>query len=218
MARQIGRVVLVVILLFTAACTSNDGDTLPTSAALPTDDPATEVPVTEVPVEEEATPTAEVLLATAESLRPTLPPTFTPTVEGDSQQVDETDDASAPQPSDPTSTPSSETSNPPPATSGERPACVDFAVDLQESTSTFALGTQPVAAWTAIDGAESYFLELSNQSGFVILTDIYIAETTYTFDADLFEDAQAYGWSVYPLDANGDQMCFTRGSEMVVQD
>ena len=101
MARQIGRVALVVILLFTAACTPNDGDTLPTSAALPTDDPATEVPV-----EEEATPTAEVLLATAENLRPTLPPTFTPTVEGDSQEIDDTDDASASQPSNPTSTPS----------------------------------------------------------------------------------------------------------------
>ena len=125
MARQIGRVALVVILLFTAACTPNDGDTLPTSAALPTDDPATEVPV-----EEEATPTAEVLLATAENLRPTLPPTFTPTVEGDSQEIDDTDDASASQPSNPTSTPSSETSNPPPVTSGERPACVDFEVDL----------------------------------------------------------------------------------------
>lgn len=212
MARQIGLVALVAILLL-AACTSSDGDALPTSASLPTAQ-STDEPV----VEEDATPTAEVMLATAESLRPTLPPTFTPTAEGDSQEVEDTEDTSASQLDDPTRTPSSETSNPPPATSGERPACVDFEVDLQDSTSTFALGTQPVAAWISIAGAESYFLELSNQSGFVILTDVYIAETTYTFDADLFEDGQAYGWSVYPLDANGDQMCFTRGSEMVVQD
>lgn len=212
MARWISVVALVVIM-FLAACTSSDGNALPTSAALPTAEPTDETVV-----EEDATPTAEVLVATSENLRPTLPPTFTPTAEGDSQTVDPIDDATETQPIDPTSTPSSDTFNPPPVTSGERPACVDFEVDRENATTTFTLGMQPVAAWTAIDGAESYFLELSNESGFVILTDIYIAETSYAFDADLFEEGQAYGWSVYPRDANGDQMCFTRGSEMVVQD
>lgn len=207
MARFMTAVALMTIFLI-SACTPQ-GDAMPTSASLPTDLPQP----TEEPAED-FTPTPEII-ATAETqnLRPTLPPTFTPTAEGDGPVVDPVDE----QPTEavPTDVPTQDTSNPPATRStGERPSCVDFLVDFDNSTSSFAAGTQPVAAWTSPAGAESYFIELSNQSGFLVLTDIYIADTSYTFDAALFEAGQVYAWSVYPLDANGDQMCFTRGYEI----
>lgn len=132
--------------------------------------------------------------------RPTLPPTWTPVLRPTETPL--------PTQSIPTATPFVPRSTLP-------EACSTFAIDFENSTREFPVGMSPRAAWTPVEGAQAYRVRLLRTDGFVIRDDIYIEETSYVFDGRLFEEGQRYGWSVYPINSAGDQMCFERGQELV---
>lgn len=94
-------------------------------------------------------------------------------------------------------------------------ACNTFDIVFAESTQTFQIGTSPKATWTPVTGAVRYRVEVADVNGRVVKDDIFVAETTYTFDPTLFStDSTIYTWSVYPINQAGDQMCFEVGGEM----
>jgi hypothetical protein len=95
------------------------------------------------------------------------------------------------------------------------PACKTFDIIYDQSTHKFQLGTAPTVAWLPVEGAIRYNVQLSDANSRVIKSDIFIAETTYTFDPILFNQASnVYVWSVYPINQAGDQMCFGVGDQM----
>jgi hypothetical protein len=94
-------------------------------------------------------------------------------------------------------------------------ACNTFDIVFAESTQKFQIGTAPKVTWTPVTGAVRYRVSVSDVNGRVVKDDIFIAETTYTFDPSLFStDSTIYAWSVYPINQAGDQMCFEVGGEM----
>jgi len=188
------RLFIVTLLVLTVAACAPD-NALPTAVELPTNIP-------------DITPTQEIgaEAAPAESptprptrVRPTLPPPFTAT----------------PTPTEtPTPTPDGPAATPvAPAAAEPLPVCDSFAVDFSESSLQFPIETQPRAAWTPVEGATSYWVRLSDDTGRLLRDDIFIAETFYDFDEDLFELGRVYAWTVAPRDAAGIQMCFAVGSE-----
>lgn len=187
---------LIIPLLLLAAC--NQQESLPT--LVPTEPPPEP---TATPPEVEATEASEPPTAVNTPVprtRPTLPPTFTPT------------------PSEtPTLTPTevipTATFFNPPPTLPE--GCSGFNVIFEQTDVEFPLGGSPTVSWTTVSGAPTYWVILESSSGRVLKDDIFIAETSYTFAADLFERGQLYGWKVLPLDAEGVQMCFQRGGELI---
>jgi hypothetical protein len=184
---------VVLIGLTLAACQTNTNQTLPTVQSLPTlaSPEATSTP-------DAAQPT---IAPTRNLVRPTLPPTWT-TVPTNTDE---------PTPTEIIPTPTF--FNPPVATPV---GCGTFQVDFQNSVEKFPIGTPPTVVWVGAGGAVRYRLKLVETLGFgdasrVISEDIYIAETFYTFPADVFEENVIYGWEVYPIDERGDQMCFAVG-------
>lgn len=97
---------------------------------------------------------------------------------------------------------------------GLSPACEAFGPDRAQNRRDFPLGTAPQVYWLPVAGAASYQVSLFNEFGAEIHT-AYVAETTYTFPAELFEAGKAYGWEVYPRDDRAIQMCYGRGDELV---
>lgn len=185
---------LLLFSLLASACTQEE--TLPT--LIPTAVPPTEEmpPTAESAVESVPTATA------TQRVRPTFPPTFTPTPA-------------------PTDTPTATQVFPSPTLfiqyATPNPACNTFDTIFEQSDYEFAVGVSPRATWRAVEGAQLYRLILKESNGRVINDQIYLAETTYTFPADLFEVGRSYGWEVYPINAQGDQMCFAVGLEMFPQ-
>jgi len=93
--------------------------------------------------------------------------------------------------------------------------CKTFDIIYAESTNKFQVRTAPKIAWVPVEGAVRYHIELGDVNAKMIKDDIYVAETTYTFDPDLFRaESSLYTWSVYPINQAGDQMCFAVGGEM----
>lgn len=184
---------LLLLVLLISACTPAEG--LPTQMALPDDEPAIEEQPTEVIIETE-TPTPRPTVRA----RPTLPPTWTPTP----AELP----SSTPEPVIPVFTPF-EPQNTLPS------ACDMFRVDFENSDSNFPIGNSPRAAWTLIEGAELYRVTIGDDLGRILRDDIYVAENSYVFDASLFELGRFYAWSVYPINAAGDQMCFQSGFDLV---
>lgn len=95
------------------------------------------------------------------------------------------------------------------------PACSTFDAVFAESDVQFNVGQSPRVTWTAVEGAELYRLILSGPGGVIINDQIYLRETTYTFEASLFTAGQLYGWEVYPINPAGIQMCFAVGLELL---
>lgn len=147
------------------------------------------------------TPTVTQIVPTAtQRVRPTLPPTYTPTF------------TITPSPAPTDITPTATIFNP----SAQLPdACENFAVVSDSSDIEFKLGTDAQIAWTAIEGATQYSITLEDDVQRVLLNNVFIAETTYTLPADLFEEGKFYGWKVYPLDVNLVQMCTHIGAELI---
>lgn len=98
---------------------------------------------------------------------------------------------------------------------GLPPECTGFDIIFAESTQTFQIGTAPTVTWKPVSGAVRYRVALNDINTRIVKDNIFIAETTYTFDPSLFStNSQLYTWSVYPINQAGDQMCFDVGGEM----
>jgi hypothetical protein len=184
-------VLLGVLVMVISACSGNT-EVLPTLIPSSTPPPATAT------LEVVATATTEPTATTVRT-RPTLPPTFTPTVEA------------SPTPTETSSVPTPTLFVPATANTD----CNIFDIVFEQTTPQFQIGSQPTVAWTPLPGAELYLLRLLQSGGFVVQDNIYIAETTYTFDASLFRENFTYGWEVYPINNAGDQMCFSIGTELI---
>lgn len=178
---------LVVVLL--VGCQEQQVEPLPT--LMPTPDPATETPFpTEAP-----TPTP--------LQRPTLPPTWTPSPA-------------------PTETEASVQVVPPvnpielPAGQATLEVCGVFRADRSRYDPAFRLGGDATVAWMPVSTAVGYRVAVVDEFDLELFVD-YTAETTFTFQADLFERNKRYGWSVYPIDGLGQQMCISVGGQLFPQ-
>ena len=184
---QLRKVLFLSLILIISACATEEQ--LPT--LVPTAEPATAEPQeaveTETPIE-----------------RPTFPPTwtFTPEIPTDTPTFTPTDA--------PTVEPTSQVQT-------VSPVCETFGADADLSQREFQLGTAPVVAWSPVAGAVQYRVYLYDSLGGLLRDDIYVAETQFAFDATEFEAGETYIWSAYPIDSNGDQMCFERGLELIPQ-
>ena len=188
-------VVVGVSVMLLAACNGRQ-DELPT--LIPTaNDAAPTVAPSETALEAAITPSAT---ATMVRTRPTLPPAFTPTT-APSETPTETEVFASP-----TLFVSGATAD---------ANCNTFDTNFDQSNVQFNVGDAPRASWQAVPGAQLYRVILKESNGRVINDQIYVAETTYTFDASLFANGKTYGWEVYPVNAANDQMCFAIGLELL---
>lgn len=171
-----------VVLAGLAACTPQNNDILPT--LIPTIQP--------VVTQEQATPPPTNTL----SARPTLPPTWTPSVV-------------------PTETALGPTETPVPVFTAipTLVACAPFDVDREKSASTFIVGTPTQVFWTPVQGASRYRISIINGFNQEVFFD-YAIDATYTFKADQFEAGQRYAWRVYPEDSLLRQMCLAVTGDM----
>jgi hypothetical protein len=185
-----------VIVIAVMACTPQP-QTLPTLIPSPT----TMITPSEAPAGVTAT-------VTSRRVPPTFPPTWTPEGEATIETVVET----------PTTEPPTQVPASPPATALE--ACNTFVEDTARNTRNFPLGAAPQVFWTAVQGAATYHIALvaadpaaTDSQPIEVFAD-FVSDTTYTFQADLFERGMLYGWEIYPLDGIGQQMCASIGAEL----
>jgi hypothetical protein len=197
---------LVSILLLAAAC----GQRTP-NVITATPRPPTAVPTTEVP---SATPLN----------RPTLPPSWTP---AQSWTPTKTPTPTiTPTPTD-TYTPSKTFTVTQTYTASNTPTpnatnaflqssplpdvCKTFGADPEKNKRDFTFGVSPTAYWTPVDSAAAYLVRLFDANRVTVLTQT-TTETSFTFDANLFDMTMNYVWEVAPLDSDGVQICPTRGA------
>ena len=156
-------------------------------------------PTPEMLLEASLTPTIQASDTPTFAPRATLPPTWTPTATWTPTET--------PTVFVPTSTPFVPRNTLP-------ASCGQFDVVFADSTIEFPIGSTPRIAWVGIEGAELYRVILTGPRG-IVNDQIYLSETSYSFDASLFRVGDIYGWEVYPIDAAGIQMCFSVGMELI---
>jgi hypothetical protein len=208
MAKRWWGIGLVCIALFMAACGQQQATQAPAAATRRTEvtsEAATEVPSPTELVRSTLPPTWTPVLSYTPSITPTASITLTPSI--------------TPTPSlTPTVTPTvTLTYTPTPNMTNAfllsqplTPECADFGVDTTRTQRQFPSGTQPTVVWTPVESAVAYQIRLYDPNQTTIASETTI-ETEFTFDADLFELNQLYGWEVAPLDADGVQLCPARG-------
>ncbi len=188
MKKRMMVVVCVVLVIAGAGCEQNAAPPLPT--LIPTLEPLEPPTATIQPTE---APT------TAPITRPTLPPTWTP----------------LPAPTQPpTLTPVQDIGIPVGQPTLE--VCGTFRVDPSRYGADFRFGMAVTTAWMPVATATHYRVSLIDEVGDELFTD-YTAETVFTFSADLFERGKRYGWTVYPIDTVGQQMCISVGDELFLR-
>jgi hypothetical protein len=190
MSSYVKSILLISAVLLLVAC-QPQGQSQSVPTLFPTDEPV--APPAESPTETEI-PTEPP--APTESA-PQLPPTWTPTPSP----------TFTPAPPTPTATPVV-------TVEGVSEACEVFGPDRTRTLREFPIGTAPQVFWIPVEGALTYRIVLVDRFGIEIIEE-YVAETTYTFSADLFELGKRYGWEVYPRDNLNVQMCYGRGDELI---
>lgn len=93
-------------------------------------------------------------------------------------------------------------------------ACADFGEDFTRNSTTFAFGSSPQVFWRPLPGAVGYRIVLYGPDG-SILYDGVTAETSFTFDFNLFAGLDVYSWEVIPIDANRVQPCPSSGNVLI---
>ena len=178
-------IAIVIFGLTIAGCGPQAAEVLPT--LMPTPQPPS--PATDTPV-------PAVVPTQAQSERPTLPPSWTPSVV-------------------PTDTLILPTQTPIPAFTAlpTLVACGPFDVDRNKSAATFTVGNPAQVFWVPVQGAVRYRIGVLDAFNQEIFMD-YAVDPTYTFKPDLFEAGKRYAWKVYPEDSLGRQMCFAVTGDM----
>lgn len=181
------RVIAIGLLaLFAAGCGPKTDEVLPT--LIPTPQPA--LPATNTPVATVVPPTQ------VESVRATLPPTWTPSEVPTITVIP------------PTDTPIPQSTAIPTLV-----ACGPFDVDRDKSASTFTVGQPATVYWVRVQGAVRYRIGVLDGSNQEVFMD-YALDPTYTFKAGLFEKGKRYAWRVYPEDSLSRQMCLAVTGEI----
>lgn len=184
----------VILSLLLAACAQEQA--LPTSVLEPT------VEETEEAVIPQDTPTP--------LQRATLPPTWTPSPEPEAVQDASGGEVVQP-PADPQQ-PVQQLSDVIAPTALE--VCATFGEDRELNNRRFTPGGPVQVHWTAVQGASSYYIILVDETG-DLLKEGYSIQPTFVFEPELFDADKIYGWEVYPIDPAGQQMCLSRGAELV---
>ena len=205
MTRRWRKLGLVCVMLLMAAC--NQQQAVPTRTPTPTTEPTTAVPSPTQLQRATLPPTWTPIHSYTPSLTPTPTLTFTP-----SQTFTPSKTFTPSQTFTPSNTPTPNATNQFLVSQPLTPECNAFGPDSELNMRSFTLGTEPTVAWTPVDSATAYVLRLYNENLVTLLTET-LTETTYTFPADLFPVLGAsYAWDVAPIDADGEQICPTRGS------
>ncbi|HEX2909107.1 MAG TPA: hypothetical protein VHO69_19695 [Phototrophicaceae bacterium] len=183
-------------VFFLAGCGQQPAQVVPT--LMPT------LPPAELPTQ---TPPPTLALTPTPFVRATLPPTWTPAA------AEATDSITAV-----TEVPPAADNNgvQSPAGKPTLEVCGPFGVNTTAFDPTFRVGNAVTVVWLPVNTAASYRINLIDDTETELFVG-YTAETTFTFQADLFERGKRYGWSVYPMDALGQQMCFSVGNELFPQ-
>lgn len=178
-------------LFVLVGCGQQTAAPLPTlmPTALPVDAPTATVIPTQPPT-------------SAPIVRVTLPPTWTP--------------SPAPVEQLPTETPIVNQDVSIPTEKPTLEACGPFREDRSRYNPQFRAGSDVTVAWVPATGASSYRVNVIDETGEEFFAD-YTADSSYVFKADLFARGKRYGWSVYPMDSLGQQMCISVGGELFPQ-
>ena len=181
--------IFLIVMLVLAACAA------PPQAAEPTVTPSPEV-----------SPTDEVTLAPSPTLaqRSTLPPTWTPGAEIPTVTSAPTNIPGPTSTVDP-SVPVLPTVPP--------EVCDAFGPDVERTPRNYVFGEDVTVYWTPAEGAELYYVALTDESARVVFED-YTNDTSYTFAWDQFQEGTLYGWQAHPISSLGHQMCLDEGAEL----
>lgn len=186
------KVVLICLLMVSLVACDQAPPALPTTVA--------PIEVTEQAVTTEP-PTATIRPTTQ---RATLPPVPTATL--------------SPTPTETPQPPFSEATSVPITPIEPLSVCETFVVDFARTAEQFTLGNAPNVYWQPVEGAVGYRVRVYNvRNSAAELTEqaLFTAETSFQFDAALFESGEGYGWEVYPIDAAQQQMCFAIGGALI---
>ena len=93
----------------------------------------------------------------------------------------------------------------------------DYCRELMVLTPEIEIGAQqPVeVSWQPIPQFSLYQLEVRHPGGGIIFSEP-VAGSTFTLPGSLFTYASVYGWDVWPLDDNGNKVCFPASGEIIV--
>ncbi len=94
------------------------------------------------------------------------------------------------------------------------PECANFAADAERNQREFRYGTSPTVYWTPVENSAAYLVRLYDRN-LVTLVQVTTSDTSYTFDASLFDPLGIYSWDVTPVDVDGLQMCPVRGASLI---
>ncbi len=94
------------------------------------------------------------------------------------------------------------------------PECADFAADAARNQRDFSYGSSPTVYWTPVPNSAAYLVRLYDRN-LTTLLQTTTTDTSYTFDADLFDPLGIYTWDVAPVDVDGSQMCPVRGASLI---
>ncbi len=94
------------------------------------------------------------------------------------------------------------------------PECAGFAADAERNQREFSYGSAPTIYWTPVASSAAYRVRLYDRN-LVTLLATTTTDTSYTFDADLFDPLGIYTWDVAPVDVDGIQMCPARGASLI---
>lgn len=93
----------------------------------------------------------------------------------------------------------------------------DYCSELQISSedSRIRTGTSVAVSWTPISGYNTYQLNVYNPSG-QLAFQATVTGNSFTLPGSIFVNAGGYGWEVWPLNAQGERICYPAGRDIIV--
>jgi hypothetical protein len=91
-----------------------------------------------------------------------------------------------------------------------------YALQITSEDSHIRINTPVDVSWTPIPGYDTYQLNVYNPSGALALQEV-VTGTSYTLPGKIFINAGGYGWEVWPLNAQGERICFSAGRDIIVE-
>ncbi|MBN1202337.1 MAG: hypothetical protein JXJ20_10820 [Anaerolineae bacterium] len=79
------------------------------------------------------------------------------------------------------------------------------------------IGEAATIKWDPIASVPMYLVEVRQPGGGIVLNE-YTEGASMTISSETFEARGVYGWQVWPVDANGMQICFPISGEIIVLD
>jgi len=90
-----------------------------------------------------------------------------------------------------------------------------YALQITSEDLHIRTNTPVDVSWTPIPGYDTYQLNVYNPSGGLAFQQA-VTGTSYTLPGKIFINAGGYGWEVWPLNEQGQRICFSAGRDIVV--